>query len=404
MEGRVRPNIIAAIIRTGSTGAVLFLAPAILGKVDFGLYSYAYWIAFFSLQVGLFGIPSLICRSPQRAALPLTAFIALALTVQTIVFLVLFGSSKIDTPLAIKFAAATISCFGVGNALILAICRQRSQFQFILISELAAGLMRLLSVAYLYWRKDITPHSLLFAEGSCQGVQLLVLFFIGRGKLIDRAKVSNISMAGLREVVGLGILGLVDAVLWQRAETWFLALTANSADSIATFSFALRIATAGVFIPAAVIDAWFPTVAITDSMQEVRRMLKRFTKFYTIYAFTVGLAALALVISVYPQYLCAEAVILLVFRVCEGVFGFASAVVYARKGESLLWTAIAASACVSIIANLLLTPKYSLMGATISYILAHTVLAGATVAVYIIVTRREIRLGRLIPVIVEAKR
>ena len=397
MQGRARLNVLSAVIRTGSTVVVFLLVLAILGKVDFGIYSYVYWIAFFSMQVGLCGIPKLICRTPQGITLPLPAYISVALGVQTILFFILIEFSKIPTPVAIKFAAATISCFGVCNSLILAICRQRSQYPLILISELVASVMRLLSVAFLYWRKEITPLSLLFTEGSCQGVQLVALLLATRGQLIDRARSLNISTKNLREVFGLGIFGLVDAVLSQRTETWFLALSSNATASIATFCFAMRLASGGGFITVAVIDAWFPALATADSVQEIRQMLKRFIKIYCVYGLTNIVAAMVLIFSLYNKFLCTEVILLLVFSFCEGLFGFASAVVYARKGENLLWTPVAVSAVVSITANLLLTPKFGLTGATISYMIAHTVSAVGTMLVFITVTRREIWLGRLRP-------
>jgi O-antigen/teichoic acid export membrane protein len=379
-----RLNAAASVFRALSSNIVLLLLPALMGKEAFGSYSYLLWISLFSSQVGVVGYPNIISRAQRDEPVNLPGICVITVCLQMAVTQLLILQSPIGIASLVIPAVLGIGGLSVINGIQLANLRRFGRFRQILAGEATAAICRLAGVGLVVWLGSVTSASLLYVEFTALAARSLALAVFGSFHNVTM----NIAAAShdglyLKQAIGLGGLGFVDATVSERSELFFLSYSADPLSAIGVFSFVLRISSLALFVPSAVLEAWFPAMARRNVDRTANgRMWVSFSGFYAAFGLACFAAIVAVTLLLFGQYFGAAMLVIVAFRIVEGVVGFFAKWIYARRLEKYLWFVLGVSAVVSLLSNFLFTIRFGLAGASIAYVITHSVLGVLTYFIY----------------------
>lgn len=390
LRSHVGLNVLAAVARTGSTALVALVAPKLLGVQQYGLYAYMWWIATFVGCIAVLGYPNIVGRLADLSKLRIRRVISIVLGAAALFFV---GISEFRGVVLERRVLALLYATGASyslNLLLLATLRKAGKYENILRAEIAAaGIRGVILVIALTVARD---RGTCLIGGECLA-QLMEFFLLSFAvyKIKPHSVEHRDTSAYASTALSLGALGIIDALLWQRTEVFFLSYAQHPLHDIGVFSFTLRLATVFTFIPSAMLDALYPALADRRrTRSEIDKMQSKYLRFYVAFNIVVFIVAAIAFRVIYFEYFTWLGLALIAFRLLEGIAGFYSTAIYARYGEKYLWAAIAFAGLISVTGNLLLTRRYGFHGAVASYMIAHAFLAAMTIGIYVAKIRKRI--------------
>jgi len=190
----------------------------------------------------------------------------------------------------------------------------------------------------------------------------------------------------LRSVYSVGMLVLLDVLIWRRLELYFLQASPDGLKGVAVFGLASQVATLALLVPGAMVEAWSPGLAATSrtGREAFVARLRENQRIYlpTFGVITAGALALTpvLVHVLFARYVAWMGYILafVAIRVACGYAGFYSAALYATKRERMLYLPVLVGGTIGVLSNTALTLRWGLSGAVAAYALTQGTVALAT--------------------------
>lgn len=391
-RGQSAPYVAAVAIRTAARAVWGIAVPAALSLDAYGRYQLIATTAAMAAQVALLGTPQTIVRyAGRRFPARLVALHAIALAVGAIAI----GTAAVSA-LRTPDAAAILTVL-VAATMAVAVLGARAKAAFAFTTSCvaeAAGALVLLAATFMASpamaavRDTITPTRALGLEA--------VALMATAGVLLRRRQplqtVPNEATAPppravFANIYAVGVLALLDVVLFRRLEVYFLERSPDGLTGVAVLGLALQIATVALLVPTALLEAWQPRFATLASGsaaaldREVKRRQGRFVRLMAAIVLGGALVPVVAIPLVFPQYRPWLAVIVgfvVVRLACAGA-GFYSSVLYATGGQRALYAPALASALIAVGANAVLTPHLGLRGALVAYGLTQVTLAALTI-------------------------
>jgi O-antigen/teichoic acid export membrane protein len=373
-------NSISSLTRSFGKMVWGFAIPSLLSITDFGIYSlYQVTIGIFS-QISLLGTPQVIMRE-SRQKLPLLGLFLQSLLIMIIsiaIFIIFPNSLSIKPFLTLIIIAITIS-----NSYIILTAWTKSNLHFgaILLGEVVNTIFILSSLAILLILKEKKSYEIFFTTfliiEIIGNLIVCIAIVITQYKSLFKIIHTTGSIHFLPQIFSVGLLVLLDIVLYRKVEVYFLARSPSGIEGVAVFNVALIIANASLVLPGSVIEAWYPEFAhlYTENMQQfgimVIRCVKRFTIYYFIYVVVIMTCLTVGLPKIYPEYApwLGSILILVLTRIVFGYTGLFSSILYATKRERLLYLPGLFSAIITLVTNSLLTIHYGLNGAVVAFII-----------------------------------
>jgi O-antigen/teichoic acid export membrane protein len=221
------------------------------------------------------------------------------------------------------------------------------------------------------------------------GATLMSVFWLASGK---RARFRGVEMRTqgtaivLPSVYSVGLLVLLDLLIWRRLEIYFLQASPDGLAGVAVFGLASQLAALFLLVPTAMVDAWSPALAVAFRGQGegfavmLRTNRRQYTRVFILICLVAVLATPVGVAVAFPKYLpwLWYLSAFVVIRVLCSVSGFYSAVLYATKRERLLYAPTLIGGTVGLLSNAVLTLRWGLPGAVVAYGLTQVTVAVST--------------------------
>jgi O-antigen/teichoic acid export membrane protein len=191
-------------------------------------------------------------------------------------------------------------------------------------------------------------------------------------------------------IYSVGMLALLDVVIFRRLEVYFLERSPDGLAGVAVLGLALQIATVALLVPTALLEAWQPRFALAanGSEQTFEKEVARYGRVFAwmmIAIVAVGAAVPLIAIPfAFPHYQAwtGYIVALVAIRIACAGAGFFSSVMYATGRHNALYPSAVVAAVVAVCGNALLTSRLGLRGALIAYGLTQLTLAVLTVVAF----------------------
>jgi O-antigen/teichoic acid export membrane protein len=394
-RGQSAPYVAAVAIRTAARAVWGIAVPAALSLDAYGRYQLIATTAAMAAQVALLGTPQTIVRyAGRRIPTRLVALHAVALAAGAIAI----GAAAVSA-LRTPDAAAILTIL-VAATMAVAVLGARAKAAFAFTTSCvaeAAGALVLLAAIFMASpamaavRDTITPTRALGLEAVALMATAGVL--LRRRQPLPSAPNESIAppaRAVFANIYAVGVLALLDVVLFRRLEVYFLERSPDGLTGVAVLGLALQIATVALLVPTALLEAWQPRFATLASgnaaalEREVKRRQGRFVRLMAAIVLGGALVPVVAIPLVFPQYrpwLAAIVGFVVVRLACAGA-GFYSSVLYATGGQRALYAPALASALVAVGANAVLTPRLGLRGALVAYGLTQVTLAVLTILAF----------------------
>jgi len=234
------------------------------------------------------------------------------------------------------------------------------------------------------------PTRALLVEAGALAVTAALLFRARARTSLDVSATPPERRAVFASIYSVGMLALLDVVVFRRLEVYFLERSPDGLAGVAVLGLSLQIATVALLVPTALLEAWQPRFAVaanTDGetfAKDIARHGRLFTWIMTAIVVVGALVPLIAIPIAFPQYLpwTGYIVALVAIRIACAGAGFFSSVMYATGRHRALYPPAVVSALVAIVGNALLTSHLGLRGALIAYGLTQVTLAGLTVIAF----------------------
>lgn len=392
---REAQNITASVVRTAGRGAWLLFAPLVLPVEEFAVYSIFLATIYAASLLSALGAPQTIMREPQGRVPFLGFFLhsaGLALAMSLLIawiatppgdgaffFLVLLGAIAANLQL---FASARAKSIG--------------RFALVVVSESVTASVFVLGIVGLGLRAASCPDPCV-SYSSLALVQIVATVLGGLVLLLPthaRLSTTELRMRGIRpylaSVYTIGAIVVFDLFVWTRVELYFLEASPDGLVGAGVFGLSVQLGTLVLVPVASILETWYPVFASAyrRSTDEYRRLIDGrrilFLRGYAILT-VASLAALPFgIILFFDRY---EAWLwtiwtLVAIRLTTGYAGFHALALYATKRERQLVFPAALAAATALALNGLVTLRFGLSGALVSYAATHSVLSVMTVRAY----------------------
>jgi O-antigen/teichoic acid export membrane protein len=369
-------NVSVGGIRLATRAAWGLILPRVMGVDDFGTYVLIQGTAMILSSGALLGSPmsALSGRTNMPVLFGHTFALGLLLAAGAWAFM--------DNRDLLLFIVIAVQLFSFDD-LLSAWARGRGAFRELLAAYAGGyGVFAAAAVVLL-----LTPGPLTAPPALWIGLVAPAIVIATLALLVPRRTVASQPVLPWREalkpVYTIGGLVVIDIIIWRRVEIFFLNESPAGPAGVAVFGLAIQLATLALFVPAAVLESWFPqvTAAWHGDGEAYHAMIRRRLRQYLLILGGMSFAALAgyalFLPWVYPKYTEWYVLILLIIaiRLVVATAGFFSFVLYATGRGARLYAPVLTGAAVALAANLLLTLPYGLAGLPIAYALTHIVTA-----------------------------
>jgi O-antigen/teichoic acid export membrane protein len=275
-----------------------------------------------------------------------------------------------------------------------AFIKSKRLFKIILFTEAAAYLVFLIFLWLAkYQLKIVFNYRMIFLSEIFWSATLIIILtsVILKGKNTIQPFHIKSFLQKLRGVYSIGLLVIIDIIIWRRVEILFLAHSPDAAFGPAIINITLQVAAIIVMVPAAVLEAWYPEISqvyLERNPEKLLSMLKAKNKKYFIFYFTLSLLTLSAFTLYFVLFLGKYhpwSIQIFAFILIRILFGFAayySNVIYAIRKEGTLTIGIFVCAIVSIALHWIITLKYGINGCLISYFLTQVCVIVTTLYVF----------------------
>jgi O-antigen/teichoic acid export membrane protein len=386
--------------RTGARALWGLYVPVALSVTAYGRYSVLVTVVTMAVQFAVLGAPQTLVRNAGRR-FP-TLGILLHSGVLALVGIGAFALLASDS--SRSYVPVLLAAVLVTSAYTLLVARAKALFAFTtsLRAELLAALTLLVGLAGLAWRHAgcgegcATAVLPIAIEAGAAGVAALAFLVSTRTRLTRRELSPRGTTGHLGSVYSVGLLVVLDLVIWRRMEIYFLEHSPSGLTGVAVLGLSVQLASMLLLVPTSLVETWQPRLAIhhresRDAFASYLRSRERL--FFWILAGVVvaGLVlsplAIMLFFRKYAPWL-GYVLALVATRLIFAVAGFYSATLYAIGQERRLYIPVVVGSMVSIASNLALTLRFGLPGALAAYVLTQTTVAVLTIAAF-----RKARLG-----------
>src|SRR5438034_4304484 len=362
------------------------LIPLLLMPGQYGAYVYLAWLATTLIQLSALGLPHAAQRYVARAADVreraavgrLLRGSGAALTLVWLVVILLWEFSR-GRPWGYGTVAFLLLCagviLGVYGAIQVAILKGSQNFAVPAMIEAVgqgAKLVVLLGLSFVVG--TITVTQVFAAEVACWLVQAAILWIRGTDEKAPLAFGWTQSREILDYAAAVGLIVLIDLVIWQRIEVVFLEAFGFVKEA-GFFYLAGQVSAFLALVPSVAVAALFPTFAALHRDDPAR--LERIYEMAAAGLWVAGVPSLALGLFLAPEILVGiygdayrEITVILPFvligRTCLLVGGVASVLVYATGHQRALLPIVLGGAVLTILGDFALIPFLGLVGAGIS--------------------------------------
>jgi O-antigen/teichoic acid export membrane protein len=384
----------AAATRSASRSLWGLFVPAVLPVTGYGVYSLLQTTAAVMSQIGLLGTPQTLLRQPDRK-LPIAGLFAHSLLVSCVALplLILRGGAR-DGRYGVLVTAMAVSLIAYG--IVTARTKATKAFADIVRAEAVGALALVLALGGLLLAQQAlgardTSYALVAALEIGATVVVVVTLVLSRRTRISRAE---LRLDGLREVLpsvySVGILVLLDLLIFRRLEMYFLEGSPDGLQGVAVFALGAQFASLLLLFPSAMLEAWMPDLATAlaggwgdfhSRLSANRRTYRR--AFAGILAASILVPA-ALVHFVFTRYApwTWYVVGFAAVRVICSYAGFYSSALYVARGERWLYVPGLLGVVVGIGVNWLLTLRWGVRGGLAAFTVTQATVAIATMAVF----------------------
>src|SRR2546425_1805186 len=387
-------NMAAVAVRSLSGGVWATFAPVILPVAGYGAYSLVQTTAAIASQVGILGTPQTLLRQPGRK-LPIAGLFLHSLLIACVV-LPLLGLRGGVEDRWYGSLVASMAVTSIGYGILVARAKAANGFAGVFHAESIGALALALALAVvLVIRQRGGTHELSYVTvAALEIVATLVVvasLMVGR---TTRVTPEEVTLAGTRallpSVYSVGLLVLLDLLIFRRVEMYFLQVSPDGLQGVAIFGLGVQLANLLLVFPTAMVEAWMPGLAteFAGAWQDFEARLRTNRRTYLrAFALVVAASILAppllvrLVFTHYAPwtwYVTAFAAI----RVVCSYAGFYSSALYVTRGERWLYLPGLLGAVASIGFNALLTIRWGVRGAVIAFALTQIGVAIATMIAF----------------------
>lgn len=394
-------NIGTAAVSTAGKSALFFGGPIFLDPSLFGIYAYYFWIASVAISLGSAGTVLAVQRLTSRyypsglqpALLRFICILTLFLTCGALIFLLALPRTVSSEP---RVLACTV-VFGIFGAFV-AVQQAESQahhnFRLPFIGETFGQSLRLGVLWLLKLLSTLVPWSFLLLDGIVSLAKSLVLFSRPNAftQICDkrRADLDNSEKLTILRTCVLPVtaIAVLDTILWQRGEIFFLGIYSGAAAT-AYFSSAAQIGQLFVLAPTAALSSLIPKMAEKslggqESFNGALNRLLNLAILFTIPLYCVGVALGPLIVHFWkPQYGTVSNILPLIMlgRMSLLVSAPVSLALYASGHERTVLKISASSATFALLIDFLLISHFQLLGAAVATALNQMVTAVITLMV-----------------------
>jgi O-antigen/teichoic acid export membrane protein len=264
-------NVITSVLSTAGRTLIFVLGPMFLDAAHFGVYAYYSWLAAVASQLGSGGAvqaaqhyTSRFSREGFQRALERSLFAtSLGLTGATAGILLCAPSAIAGTPLLIVLTLTLALATSVA-AVEQAFQQAKQDFRHPMLCEAKAQGTRVLALSVVRFASLVTAFALVVVDAFSMLMKAAALLMTAGPKVWRATVERELGTAERRAVRGYvaSITGicLLNVMLWQRGEIFFLSMFSNPA-STAHFAAASQLAQLLVLAPSAVLSSLLPKLS-----------------------------------------------------------------------------------------------------------------------------------------------
>jgi O-antigen/teichoic acid export membrane protein len=387
-------NIAAAATRTASRSVWGLFVPALLPVAGYGVYSLLQTTAAVMSQIGILGTPQTLLRQPGRT-LPIAGLFLHSLLVACIALpLVMLHKGVTDGRYVVLVATMAVMLIAYG--IVTARTKATNAFAAILRAEAFGAVALLLALAGLILSPRVlgtrgTSYAAVAAlEIAATAVVVMTLVLSPRTR-ISRAE---LRLDGMREVLpsvySVGILVLLDLLIFRRLEMYFLEGSPDGLQGVAVFALGAQFASLLLLFPSAMLEAWMPDLATTFAgrwegfearLTANRRTYRRAFAYVLAASILVPAAFVRFVFTRYAPWMWYVVGFAAVRVICSYA-GFYSSALYVTRRERWLYVPGLLGVVVGIGFNSLLTLRWGVRGGLAAFAATQATVAVATLLAF----------------------
>lgn len=387
-------NVGAAAVRTVSRSLWGMFVPAVLPIAGYGTYSLLQTTAAVMSQIGILGTPQTLLRQPRRKFPIAGLFLHSVLIACLLLPLLLLRGGVTDGSYDLLVVAMAVTLIGYG--IVVARAKSANAFAAVFRAEAIGGLALLAALGglLLLGRRGGGRGASYATVATLEILVTLVVVLVLVVPPSTRITRQELRVAGARvllpSVYSVGLLVLLDLVIFRRLEMYFLEASPDGLQGVAVFGLGAQLAGLFLLFPAAILEAWMPGLATSFAgawsafdahFASNRRAYRR--AFALVVAGSI-LGPPLLVRMLFTRYMPWVWYIgaFTAIRVVCGYAGLYSSALYVTRGERWLYLPGLLGAVVGIGSNWLFTIPWGIRGAVAAFALTQGTVAVATLVAF----------------------
>jgi len=367
--------------------------PTVLPVVGYGVYSLLQTTAAVLSQIGILGTPQTLLREPGRK-LPIAGLFLHSVLIASIALPVFVLRSAVGGWYEVLVAAMAVTLIGYG--ILVARAKAATAFAGVFRAETVGALALLVALGILVLTQHrLGAHDAGYATVAALeiGATLVIVLslVLPQSTKITRQEFRLTGTAAvLPSVYSVGVLVLLDLLVFRRLEMYFLEVSPDGLQGVAVFGLGAQLAGLFLLFPTAMLEAWMPALATSfasawhdfDGRFNSNRRTYRRVFAVVVLASVLGPPLLVrLVFTHYAPwtwYIMAFAAI----RVVCGYAGIYSSALYVVRRERWMYLPALLGALAGLGFNSLLTVRWGLRGAVLAFALTQATVAIAALLAY----------------------
>jgi O-antigen/teichoic acid export membrane protein len=384
----------AAGVRSLSRSVWGIFVPTMLPVAGYGMYSLLQTTAAVISQFSILGTPQTLLRRPGHK-LPVAGLFLHSLLIACLVLPLLWlRRSPRDSWYDILVTAMAVTLMGYG--ILVARAKAANAFAGVLRAEfvgafaLLFGLCALVLTRHGRGTHDTSYVTVAALEIGASVVIVLSLMLPHSTRMTRHEFRLAGTAAVLPSVYSVGILVLLDLLIFRRLEMYFLEASPDGLQGVAVFGLGTQLANLFLLFPSAMVEAWMPGLATSyaSTWQDFEDRFKSNRQTYRpafaliVVASIIGPPLLVrLVFTHYATWTWSVGAFAAI-RVVFSYAGFYSSALYVARRERSLYLPGLLGVVVGIGSNWLLTVRWGVRGAVVAFALTQATVAIATMMAF----------------------
>ncbi len=382
-------NILSRCLGAATRALWGLVVPTLVPVDQFGKYSIIKTEAGLLGQMSLLGAPQVILRRSTQIHSP-AWLVFHSLTLLVLGWYISGALLHRGFHFVIYLLAASQVLQGIGAAW----SRRNGHFSMTLVGEvLIAAFLGIGGVIFAIQVTSTSAQAVLWllgieaTAGVVAGLWLLKVRSETREYIFQRENSAYSYYRILREIYGIGLLVLMDAILWRRIELFFLEST-HGPTAAGVFALGSQLGEIACLPMAAILEVWYPGLSETWARRKgewEREWMRRTRIFRVIFVLSILLSVVSVIAIVHSPLLrhySPWTTVILILVLAKVVLNYAclhSSAMYATGNQRQLYLPVLVASILKLASNWLLTSRLGLQGAVIAYIISHGYLSIATI-------------------------